>query len=88
MSMEHFHVLEVHGNRVWLHHTAPVWVREFNRNHFFLTPLRYIAYKAIEPVPEGCKPWTVNNVRVSQVCTTPGPAINAAIEAAGEFEDE
>jgi hypothetical protein len=83
--MEHFHIIEHLGNRVWLHRTAPVWVREYVGQDIY-QPVRYIAYKAIEPIPDGHKPWTVNNVRVSPVCTTPGPAINAAIEAAKEFE--
>jgi hypothetical protein len=83
--MEHFHTIEHLGCRVWLHHTAPVWVREITGQDIHI-PTRYMAYKAVERVPEGRKPWTVNNVRVSPVCTTPGPAINAAIDAAGEFE--
>ena len=83
--MEHFHIIEHLGCRTWLHRTAPVWVREYVGQDIY-QPTRYMAYKAIERVPEGRKPWTVNNVRVSSVHNTPGPAINAAIEAAGEFE--
>ena len=83
--MDNFHTYEHLGNRVWQHVSAPVWVREYTGQDIY-TPTRYGAYKSIERVPEGRKPWAVNNVRVAPMATNLQAALNAAIEAAEEFE--
>lgn len=46
----------------WLHNSKPVWVRCFPPT--MKTQMHYRAYKAIERVPAGCDPWTVNNRRI------------------------
>lgn len=83
--MEHFHTYEHLGCKVWQHRTAPVWVREYTGQDIY-TPTRYGAYKSTERVLEGRKPWSVNNVRVAPISTNLQATLNAAIEAAEEFE--
>jgi hypothetical protein len=83
--MQNFHVYEHLGCKVWQHNSAPVWVREYTGQDIY-TPTRYGAYKSTERVPEGRKPWTVNSVRVAPISTNLQATLNAAIEAAEEFE--
>lgn len=50
-----------HGE-CWLHNSRPVWIVEYSgtrvRGPFFQ------AYKAVEKVPAGRDPWTVDNRRI------------------------
>lgn len=48
---------------LWVHDTCPIWV-SFYPEVEGVRPAHFIPYRAIEPVPAGRKPWTVNNRRI------------------------
>ena len=46
----------------WLHETKPNWIIHYPATR--ATAAHYQAYRAVERVPEGRKPWTVDNRRI------------------------
>lgn len=62
MTQQGFTQVDRNAGTTWLCDTRPVWVV-----HYPTTPARnefYQAYKAIQPVPRGRMPWTVDNRRI------------------------
>ena len=52
---------------VWMHTEKPHWIvfYEAFKSDFMTRPAFYEAYRAIHPVPNGRKPWTIDNKRFS-----------------------
>ena len=64
MTIEsHFTKMDRNYEIVWLHKTKPTWVTFYeNSTHPVLS--FYQAYKAIEKIPDGRLPWTVDHCRM------------------------
>jgi hypothetical protein len=68
---------------VWMHANGRVWIVKYEE-----TPYRrafYQAYRAVQEVPEGRKPWSVDNRRIGNAdygFPTLDEAMTAAAEAA------
>jgi hypothetical protein len=55
-----------HGSETWQHLTAPVWIVRYegiegSNTHRYD---KYQAYRAVEKMPNGRDPWTVDNRRI------------------------
>ncbi len=46
----------------WLHETKPHWIIQYQATR--ATAAHYQAYRAVERVPQGRNPWTVDNRRI------------------------
>jgi hypothetical protein len=50
------------GSMCWLHETKPVFVVEYSATN--VRGRHFQAYRAVEKVPKGRNPWTVDNRRI------------------------
>lgn len=63
MSLENYTQVErLHGSTCWLHNTKNVWIVEYQASR--IRPHHYQTYKAVQPVPKGRMPWTIDNRRM------------------------
>lgn len=55
-------VERAHCSSVWLHETKPHWIVHYPATR--VTGEHYQAYRSVERIPAGRKPWTVDNRRI------------------------
>lgn len=74
---KNFRVVRRPGQRVWLHVSKPVWIVFYPFMEFFQV------YRAIEHVPEGRNPWTIDNrvIGPKEGFTSLAAAMRAACKA-------
>jgi hypothetical protein len=64
--MAKFNKVERDCGFVWMHDSAPVWIVKYDA--ITTGPHRraafYQAYRAVQPVPKGRMPWSIDNRRI------------------------